>query len=76
MSKYTTHDSTPDGTANRTAPDGSWDVCWPSGEHTSGTAESQEAAKEAALREHERVVMRQWQKGGPKPGQVFCVPLR
>jgi len=75
MSKFDNHHPLPDGCMIRTDAAGRWDVCWPNGRHTRGRAATEDAAKEAALAEHQAWTYRQWMRGSLVAGQAYKIPL-
>jgi len=55
---------------------GKWMLTLPNGVPIRGTAADEAAAKKAVEQAHNGYVLQQWQKGSPKAGQVWCVPLQ
>lgn len=65
-----------DGSSTAIFHDFSWDFNFPDGRHERGTAESLEAAQEAADAVHTRFIVGCWNRGEPvKYGRFLC-PLR
>lgn len=70
------HDQHSDGSSTAILADFSWDFTYPDGRHERGTADSQEAAEQAADAVHTRYIVGCWNRGEiVKNGRMLC-PLR